>query len=458
MGRRRAGKRQAIQDGEEGQDGADCAPLNALRLNDEDADVLPVIAAHPTEAVFATAFGANVRVYDARSSKGFDLVEEKEAAKHIASVRCIAFAPSGHLMASAGDDKLVKVWDTQTWKCLRTWLSPKKISAIQFSPKGDWIFFANKFGEVLTASCSPENLAIEVDELKPGEGADLVLGHCCSIITDIVIPLDGRLIVTCDRDEKIRSSRMPTDPSDGSHEIAAFCLGHRSFVTRLAFVNSPSGELLLVSGGGDGTVRLWQPELGILLQTFDVSTAAPPSKEEEEEEGQETPTPTVMTVAASKAGVVAVGVQGYPDVLLLKVTEQNTLSLVQRVVISPAANIACLTFDHANQLWAMALAPRDPADQSEASDAPSGTVLLACASLAVDGTTAGQAQDIVSTPMAEALQVVPARLEAGDMTQRDYSSKATELGSVMPVKGLIKRKISEMEREGRKVGRNDKKK
>jgi hypothetical protein len=66
MGRRRAGKRQAIQDGEEGQDGADCAPLNALRLNDEDADVLPVIAAHPSEAVFATAFGANVRVYDAR--------------------------------------------------------------------------------------------------------------------------------------------------------------------------------------------------------------------------------------------------------------------------------------------------------------------------------------------------------------------------------------------------------
>jgi hypothetical protein len=44
------------------------------------------------------------------------------------------------------------------------------------------------------------------------------------------------------------------------------------------------------------------------------------------------------------------------------------------------------------------------------------------------------------------------------MTQRDYSSKATELGSVMPVKGLVKRKISEMEREGRKVGRNDKKK
>jgi hypothetical protein len=38
---------------------------------------------------------------------------------------------------------------------------------------------------------------------------------------------------------------------------------------------------------------------------------------------------------------VAVGVQGYSDVLLLKVTEENTLSLVQRVVISPAANIAC---------------------------------------------------------------------------------------------------------------------
>ena len=72
-----------------------------------------------------------------------------------------------------------------------------------------------------------------------GEGSYLELGHCCSIITDILIPLDGRHIITCDRDEKIRTSRMPTDPSDGSHEIAAYCLGHRSFVTCLALVKSP---------------------------------------------------------------------------------------------------------------------------------------------------------------------------------------------------------------------------
>eukprot|EP00976_Prorocentrum_cordatum_P101847 1192813-Prorocentrum_minimum.AAC.2 len=50
-------------------------------------------------------------------------------------------------------------------------LSPKKISAVQFSPKGDWVFIANKFGEVLTASCSPAELEKQVTELKPGAPA-----------------------------------------------------------------------------------------------------------------------------------------------------------------------------------------------------------------------------------------------------------------------------------------------
>ena len=44
-----------------------------------------------------------------------------------------------------------------------------------------------------------------------------------------------------------------------------------------------------------------------------------------------------------------------------------------------------------------------------------------------------------------------------DLAERVYTNRATELGAVIPVKGLLKRKISELERESRKANRNDKK-
>lgn len=40
----------------------------------------------------------------------------------------------------------------------------------------------------------------------------------------------------------------------GAHDIKSYCLGHTSFVTCATFVKGPQGTVL-VSGGGDGTIR-----------------------------------------------------------------------------------------------------------------------------------------------------------------------------------------------------------
>jgi hypothetical protein len=61
----------------------------------------------------------------------------------------------------------------------------------------------------------------------------------------------------------VRVSCLPTDVSAGAHEIMSFCQGHRNFVTAVALVGG-----LVVSGGGDGTLRLWNPLDGTLLHTL----------------------------------------------------------------------------------------------------------------------------------------------------------------------------------------------
>lgn len=70
-------------------------------------------------------------------------------------------------------------------------------------------------------------------------------------------------IVTSDRDEKIRVTNYPA-----THEIQAFCVGHKEFVSSVAFFNSGTDTLLSVSG--DKTLRLWNYSNGKQLQAINL--------------------------------------------------------------------------------------------------------------------------------------------------------------------------------------------
>eukprot|EP01137_Pigoraptor_chileana_P024138 Opistho-2@91588 len=71
------------------------------------------------------------------------------------------------------------------------------------------------------------------------------------MILAIAVPPEGDIILTADRDEKIRISRYPR-----AHNIEGYCLGHTEFVSRICLAPAAfSGAL--VSCGGDGSVRLW---------------------------------------------------------------------------------------------------------------------------------------------------------------------------------------------------------
>lgn len=92
---------------------------------------------------------------------------------------------------------------------------------------------------------------------------ELLLGHV-SMLTDIAYTnVDGRsYIITADRDEHIRISRGAPQ----AHIIEGFCQGHEAFVSRLCLLNSS----LLVSGGGDPYLFVWDWLKGKLLQKIDL--------------------------------------------------------------------------------------------------------------------------------------------------------------------------------------------
>lgn len=163
-------------------------------------------------------------------------------------------------MASGGDDKCFYLWNASTYEVIQSWRSPKKISDVAFTNDGEAVLAADKFGDILVGRQGVE---------KHSE----LLGHFCSIITSVSLSHDGKFIATTDRDHRVRVSILPSTNHimQGAPEIQSFCFGHTLFVTCAKFVRrAADGAELLVSGSGDGTIRLWDYQTGQLLDTLEI--------------------------------------------------------------------------------------------------------------------------------------------------------------------------------------------
>ena len=97
----------------------------------------------------------------------------------------------------------------------------------------------------------------------------LLLGHV-SLLTDVTcvtISSSNRMrnyILSSDRDEHIRVSRgIPQ-----AHIVEGYCLGHTEFISKLCI--PPAYPHLLISGGGDGALLLWDWHSGKIRQKLDL--------------------------------------------------------------------------------------------------------------------------------------------------------------------------------------------
>nr|CAH7724040.1 unnamed protein product [Callosobruchus chinensis] len=148
------------------------------------------------------------------------------------TVNSVDFSQTHQHILLSTENKQIVVY-SRDLKVIKNFTVNRVPSKARFTPSND-IVVADKTGDVY------------LYRLEGDDRPTLLLGHL-SIILDMLITKDGKYIITCDRDEKIRVSHFPN-----CYNIVTFCLGHTEFVTKMEIQSNT-----LISASGDGTVRFW---------------------------------------------------------------------------------------------------------------------------------------------------------------------------------------------------------
>ena len=197
----------------------------------------------------------------------------------------VAFHPSAPLLASAGMDKIVRIWDLHSGEPRRDFKGHSEgVTSVAFAPDGRFLYSASKDrtlrkiavdtgkaeltftgqrDEVLTVAVAPESGQVLSGGLDRGlsfwnpETAERIrLQPAAGAVLDLA--LSKQLAVTVGPDSAVRLWSLP----GGSAVRSLPTPGPQSAVA----VASDVGRV--VAGGNDGLVRLWDSRSGRPLATF----------------------------------------------------------------------------------------------------------------------------------------------------------------------------------------------
>jgi WD40 repeat protein/serine/threonine protein kinase len=201
------------------------------------ADQVQAVAFAPDGGRIASASeDRTVKIWDAATGQ-----EIRTLRGHGAGVFSVAFSPDGRRLASDSWDSTVKLWDVATGREVRTfrlivrgYIDPCG-NAIAFRPDGRWIAAASLDGRIL------------VWDVETGQEVHALIGHIGPAIAVAFSP-DGRRIASTGEDGVIKL----WDAETGDEVFSL--KGHRRSVVGVAF--SPDGNRI-ASASTDQTVKIW---------------------------------------------------------------------------------------------------------------------------------------------------------------------------------------------------------
>jgi serine/threonine protein kinase len=181
--------------------------------------------------------------------------------RHWGAIRCVAYSPAAKLVASAGDDRRIVLWDAETMRP-RAVLSghTASVCCLAFSPNGKLLASGAGAGEGHEGSHSVRLWDVRTHKELPS------LPHG-SRLACLAFSPDGQRLIVGGLDHLISLwdvktwKELPSITVDGRAPG-----GNPNHVWSLAF--SPDGRRLL-TGSHDSSVRVWDTQSRKQLQRFD---------------------------------------------------------------------------------------------------------------------------------------------------------------------------------------------
>ena len=254
-----------------------------IKLWDLEDDIVTILGNH-TKTITSIAFSPDgkklVSGSDDYMIKLWDIEQQSRIVtlRHVtdfaqSQIKAVAFSPNGQMFATAGYH--VKLWDIHTYRELMTFRHDQWVIALAFSVDGKYLAFGDASGGIRI-----RNIQNQLDVSSFQGDADLISAlkfspdnqilasagynggvkfwrlsdweHIGTLptnatVTDLNFSIDSITLATTDY-EKVNLWNV----SDGAN-IATF-IGHKGWVNSASF--SPDNKSL-ISGGHDGTLRLW---------------------------------------------------------------------------------------------------------------------------------------------------------------------------------------------------------
>jgi WD40 repeat protein len=176
---------------------------------------------------------------------------------HRAVIRDLAFTPDGKFIVSAGDDKVIRVWDWRKGVTVRTIRGQSglgdqgKIYAMALSSDGRWLAASGHFDAVCPGQCE----VIRLYDFATGELKALLSGHRDKAVSLAFSP-DGTKLISGSGD----TSAIIWDVETGTplHRLQ----GHPDFIYAVGF--TPDGARAVTASYD--TLRLWRVADGVLIK------------------------------------------------------------------------------------------------------------------------------------------------------------------------------------------------
>jgi WD40 repeat protein len=246
---------------------------------------------------------------------------------HQSAVQAVTYSPDQRLIASGGEDRRLRLWQSDGRSLKALYGHSDQIEAVAFSPDSR-----------LIASASADQTLILWS--REGERLHRLIGHRGAVLGVAFSP-DGQTLASASQDGTVNLWSV-------TGELLSTLSGHRDSVRALAF--SSEGDLL-ATASDDQTVRLWNRR-GQLLQTLQghsdgVATVAFNPTDRTLVSGSDDGTLKIWQLTGSSAVTGSNAVTG----TLLR-TLQGHRAGVQAVSFSPfGETIASASLDSTIKLW-----------------------------------------------------------------------------------------------------------